>query len=185
MLSASRILDQKLSWRAHIDARCGEAKRLLFCSKRYLGLSWGVSESRLASLYVAAVESCLLYGCSLWCAAALTRRNRSALRWVQRLLCIMCVRAFRTSPTLALKTNPRRLQNHGALRQQSSSQTASKLRSFNGQIYGWSHKTPPSNLQRSPIRRVPPHPPTMASQGATKVDHSPWLHRRWSTFSPH
>ena len=102
-------VDQKLSWREHIDARCGAAKRLLFCCRRYLGLVWGVSGSRLASLYVAVAEPCLLYGCSLWCAAALTSRIRSTLRSVQRLLCIMCVRAFSTSPTLALNLLSRQI----------------------------------------------------------------------------
>ena len=44
----------------------------------------------------------LLYGCSLWCSAALAKRNRSLLRSVQRLLCLMSLRALSTAPSLAL-----------------------------------------------------------------------------------
>ena len=51
-----------------------------------LGAQLGVRKSRLVTLYVAAIEPVLLYGFSLWCYAALTRRNRSLLRSVQPLL---------------------------------------------------------------------------------------------------
>ena len=95
------ILDQRLSWNAHIQAKCLAAKKLFFLVKKCLSVTWGLSMSRLKKLYTSTIEPTLLYGCSIWCTAIDRAKSVSALRSTQRLMALIILRAFKATSTEA------------------------------------------------------------------------------------
>ena len=93
------ILDHRLSWRAHIAAKCSKAKQNIFNLRRLSKLTWGSSSQILSHLYRAIVEPMLLYGCFLWAPAVRRQTSVTKLRSVQRLMATTKIRSFRTIST--------------------------------------------------------------------------------------
>ena len=91
------LLEQRLSWLPHVQAKCLSAKKLIFAARRYLVNTWGLSMLRLKKVYVSAIEPMLLYGCSLWCPAIDRARPLAALRSIQRLLAVIILRTFKST----------------------------------------------------------------------------------------
>ena len=90
-------LDRRLTWHAHVVAKCTAAKKLIFLVKRCLSSTWGLSSSRLKKLYSSSVEPTLLYGCSLWCPVIDKVRSISILKSTQRLMALVILRAFKST----------------------------------------------------------------------------------------
>ena len=76
------ILDQTLSWHAHIVAKCSKAKQSIFNLRRLSKLTWGSNTNILSRLYQAIIEPILLYGCSIWVSALRRQSTVSNLRSV-------------------------------------------------------------------------------------------------------
>ena len=91
------LLEQRLSWLPHIQAKCLTAKKLIFAARRYLANTWGLSMLRLKKIYVSAIEPMLLYGCSLWCPGIDRARPLAALRSFQRLSAVVILRTFKST----------------------------------------------------------------------------------------
>jgi len=91
------LLDHRLSWHAHIQAKCNVAKKLIFLVKRCLSSTWGLSASRLKKLYSSSIEPTMLYGCSIWCPVIERVRSIRALRSTQRLMALVILRAFKST----------------------------------------------------------------------------------------
>jgi ribonuclease HI len=95
------ILDQRLSWSSHLQAKCLAAKKLIFLVRKCLAVTWGLSASRLKKLYSSTIEPTLLYGCSVWCPVISNARSVAAIRSTQRLMALIILRAFKATSTEA------------------------------------------------------------------------------------
>jgi ribonuclease HI len=90
------VLDQRLSWHAHILAKCIKTKQTIFHLRRLSKLTWGSSSKTLSYLYQAILEPMLLYGCFIWAPALKRRTLVGRLRSVQRLMATTVIRSFKS-----------------------------------------------------------------------------------------
>ena len=96
------LLDWRLSWRDHIEAKCLAAKRLSFMVRRFVGAKWGLSGQRIRTIYTSVVEPTILYCCSVWCSSVNRASVKSILRSTQRTFTIAITRSFGSVSTEAL-----------------------------------------------------------------------------------
>ena len=91
------LLDHRLNWQPHVQAKCLLAKKLFFSARRHLAVTWGLTSQRLRKLYLSSIEPMLLYGCSLWCPAIDKTRTLTILRSTQRSLTLVILRVFKST----------------------------------------------------------------------------------------
>ena len=60
------ILDQKLTFKAHIEGKCLKAKRLLNLTKQAIGREWGLSPQKVMWVYNSIVKPQISYGALVW-----------------------------------------------------------------------------------------------------------------------
>ena len=94
-------MDSKLTWHAHVNACTAKAKRFLAEVSRCVRKKWGLSGAVARRLYKGAIESVMLNGIAIWCAALDKQVLVSKLRRVQRLAATVALRSLRTISTNA------------------------------------------------------------------------------------
>jgi len=96
------VLDTKLNWANHIQAKCVSAKRAMMAVSSCLRQSFGADCKRLRFLYSSAVEPIFTYGCSVWVSSLRTKAGIKKVRSFQRTICRIIACAFKTAPTESL-----------------------------------------------------------------------------------
>jgi len=97
------ILDSKLNWKTHVDAKCQKATAAFYQLRRTTGETWGYSPKIVHWLYTVAIRPMLSYAAVvLW-----TRDDYSTvdkqLEHVQRIACLYIIGAIRTTPISAME----------------------------------------------------------------------------------
>ena len=95
------IIDSKLSWHAHIEAKCAASKKLLFFILKCCRLTWGLSRKVLSLLYKTVFLPTILYNCAVWAGAVGKKKVLKALLAAQRPFAIAIARLYKTTSTSA------------------------------------------------------------------------------------
>jgi ribonuclease HI len=96
-------LDRKLLFTTHVDNACAKASQLVFQLARCARQTWGLSRTSVLTLYQGAVLPILLYGSPSWGHVSLKNHIQLKLQRVPRLTAIRALRAYKTTPSLALE----------------------------------------------------------------------------------
>lgn len=94
-------IDEKLSWRQHIDRACDKARKMAQRLRVACKLTWGLTRDAMKTIYLGAIEPGLTYGAAVW-GNNLRVREINKLRSVQRIMAIGAASAYRTVSTDAL-----------------------------------------------------------------------------------
>ncbi|XP_055714730.1 uncharacterized protein LOC129808847 [Phlebotomus papatasi] len=97
------LLDQRLTWKKHLEDRITSATRSFFSCRRLLGRSWGLSPKITLWMYQAIVRPLISYGAVVWWPRVQYKNSALALQRLQRLACIAITGSIRTAPTAALE----------------------------------------------------------------------------------
>ena len=95
-------LDQKLTFKSHIEEKCLKAKRLLNLTKQVVGREWGLSPQKVMWVYNSIVKPQITYGALVW-ANKINKTLRKKLDSVQRLALLGCTHAMRSTPTAGME----------------------------------------------------------------------------------
>ncbi|MEC9321195.1 MAG: reverse transcriptase domain-containing protein [Chloroflexota bacterium] len=97
------ILDQKLTWTAHIQKQTKKAKGILMMCKNSLGPTWpGFTPATMKWIYSSIVRPMLSYAAAIWVNGLRTQKNAKMLSSVQRLSHIMTTGGHPSTPLVAL-----------------------------------------------------------------------------------
>nr|XP_022911150.1 uncharacterized protein LOC111422156 [Onthophagus taurus] len=96
-------LDNKMTWRAHLDNRVKKAYVAFGQCRRAIGKTWGLSPRNALWIYTAVIRPMLTYGAVVWWSKTLQSTSTTALNKVQRLACLYVTGALRTTPTAAME----------------------------------------------------------------------------------
>jgi len=97
------VLDSKLNWSSHIDAKCNKALISLFQLKRSIGNTWGLTPRITRWMYTAIIRPSLTYAAVVWWPRVKFKTASRKLEHLQRLACLLITGALRTTPTKALE----------------------------------------------------------------------------------
>ena len=97
------ILDSKLTWKQHLDARASKAITGLWQARRALGPTWGLTPKVSLWIYTAVIRPMLVYGAVVWWERVCFKTVVGQLDRVQRLACLSVTGAMRSAPTAALE----------------------------------------------------------------------------------
>jgi hypothetical protein len=98
------VLDSRLTWREHVDAKVRKAYTLLWACKRACGVRWGLKLRVVHWLYVSIVRPSITFASLFWWPGCQTARDKQQLSNLQRLACLGITGAMRTTPTNAVET---------------------------------------------------------------------------------
>ncbi len=96
------ILDKRLTWKEHIEWRCGAAKRLLHALNGAIHANWGLNGSTIKTIYEMAVVPAILYGAAAWIEGLEKDNKRQLLTKIQRQAALKTTRCLRTTATETL-----------------------------------------------------------------------------------
>ena len=96
-------LDQKLSWKSHVQAKCRKAIMCLWQCRRIACSRWGATPKVMRWIYTAVVRPMLCYAAAVWWPRVCLGVSRMMLNHVQRVACLGIAGAMRTTPTAALE----------------------------------------------------------------------------------
>lgn len=97
------ILDEKLTWKDHIEERMNKAIKVFWQCRSAFGKSWGLRPIVLYWMYVAIVRPILCYGSMVWSHRTKTGAVNKKLTKVQRLACLSITGVMTSTPTAALE----------------------------------------------------------------------------------
>jgi ribonuclease HI len=97
------IIDEKLTWREHIQERVNKAIKVFWRCRNAFGKNWGLKPSVLYWMYGAIVRPILCYGSMLWSHCAKIASVEKKLTKVQRLACLSVTGVMTSTPTAALE----------------------------------------------------------------------------------
>jgi len=97
------ILDPKLNWRLHVEAKCDKALISIHQLRRSVGKTWGISPKITQWMYTAIIRPTITYAAVVWWARVDKKVACNKLNHIQRLACLYITGAVRTTPTLALE----------------------------------------------------------------------------------
>ena len=95
------IIDDHLTWKEHITAKCLASRRLLFIINKCCRLTWGISRRSLSTLYKTIFIPKIIYGCAVWGGATKFKWCVKALHTAQRPFVLAISRSFKSTSTLA------------------------------------------------------------------------------------
>ena len=96
-------IDNKLSWRQHINERLAKAKRDLLTARRLIHTNWGLTPERSKWLYEAIVRPSLDYAAHVWMPLKPQKWLIKDLDKVQRLALVNITSCISSTPTRALE----------------------------------------------------------------------------------
>jgi len=97
------ILDSKLNWKEHVDAKCKKALASFYQLRRVAGKTWGTSPKVTHWIYTVVLRPMLCYAAVIWWARTQLITVKKQLEHLQRLACLYITGAKRTAPTAALE----------------------------------------------------------------------------------
>ena len=95
------ILDSRLTWRKHMDAKVRKAQNLLWACRRAYGRAWGLEPTEVHWMYV--IRPSVTYASLVWWPGCQTASAMKTLSKIQRLACLGITGAVRTTPTRAME----------------------------------------------------------------------------------
>ena len=97
------ILDRRLNWSEHLDAKVKQAKQILMYAKALVGRTWGLNAKRVWWIYNAMVRPLITYGSVVWGHKTDNIGFQDKLSSVQRLAMMGMTQVMRTTPTKGLE----------------------------------------------------------------------------------
>ncbi len=97
------ILDNRLTWKAHLDTKCSKATVAFAQARRAIGTKWGLSPKSVRWLFTAVIRPMITYGAVVWWPRVKLDTTRKQLGRVQRLACLCTTGALNSTPTAALE----------------------------------------------------------------------------------
>ncbi|GBL91759.1 Retrovirus-related Pol polyprotein from type-1 retrotransposable element R1 [Araneus ventricosus] len=95
------IIDNKLTWTAHINSLHDRTLFLTSNFNRVIKSDWSVNKNLIKAWYSTTIEKALLYGASVW-GGALTKVQIDRLHSIQRIFLLKFTRGYRTTSTNVL-----------------------------------------------------------------------------------
>ena len=93
------IMDRKLTWRSHIEAKHIACKRKIMELRQFSRLTWGADRNILTKLLNGIVDPMLLYAAPIWIESTQRKWCQTKLRSIQRLILATTLRSFKTIST--------------------------------------------------------------------------------------
>jgi hypothetical protein len=93
------ILDSRLTWKEHMDAKLRKAQNSMLACRTACGAMWGLKPTVVHWVYVATIRPSVTFVSLVWWHGCQTARAKRKLSSVQRLACLGITRAMRTTPT--------------------------------------------------------------------------------------
>jgi ribonuclease HI len=97
------ILDSRLTWSKHVDAKVKKAQNLLWACRRACGGVWGLEPRVVRWLYVSVIRPTVTFASLVWWPGCQSARVKKKLSSIQRLACLGITGAMRTTPTGAME----------------------------------------------------------------------------------
>jgi ribonuclease HI len=98
------VIDDKLTFGAHIRQKIAKATKLLYHCKTMIGAGWGLNNSRIWWAYDSLVRSLMAHGaCVHSTGGTITKALRKRLASLQRKVLLMMTRAMRGTPTAGME----------------------------------------------------------------------------------
>ena len=96
-------IDNKLSWRFHVESKINKCSGLLLQCKRVVGSKWGVHPKYLIWIYNAIIKPIFLHGVIVWWKFAQSENNQKYISRLNRLASLTLSNCFFTTSTAALE----------------------------------------------------------------------------------
>ena len=96
------ILDSRLTWRKHMDAKVRKAQNLLWACRRAYGRTW-VWDLEWFIVCMSVIRPSVTYASLVWWPGCQTASAVKTLSKIQRLACLGITGAVRTTPTHAME----------------------------------------------------------------------------------
>lgn len=97
------ILESRLTWKEHIDAKVRKARNSMWACRRACGMRWGLKPRVVHWLYVAIIRPSVTFASLVWWPGCQTAFAKRRLSRVQRSACLGITGAMRTIPTSAME----------------------------------------------------------------------------------
>ena len=97
------FLDQRLSWKYHIDQKINKAKKAIMLLRNSMGKLWGVAPKILKWGYEGIIIPSLSYGCAVWHRVCQDGKIAKKLSTLNRLMMLTLMPARRSTPTIGLE----------------------------------------------------------------------------------
>jgi ribonuclease HI len=98
------VLDSKLSWKSHIEAKLQKATAIFWQCRRAFGKSWGLSPKIISFMYKSLVLPILSYASIVWCPAVILKASLINFNSLQYFACRVSTGAMSSTPLLALES---------------------------------------------------------------------------------
>jgi ribonuclease HI len=98
------IIDDKLSWKQHLESRIQKSCMILGQCRRAIGRTWGLKPKWIHWIYTRVVIPYFLYGSLFWHGRANLHTSRRQMSKLQRLACLSITGVMRSTPTVAMET---------------------------------------------------------------------------------
>ena len=95
------LIDHKLSWKPHIDAKLANCKKHFYQLRSAIGQNWGLNTQSILWLFTAVIRPSLTYGSYIW-AHALTSTQQNSLASFQRSILKSTATLHNTTPGATL-----------------------------------------------------------------------------------
>ena len=96
-------LDDKLSWKQHIENITKKATMSLAQCRKMIGNNWGLNPKISRWMYTALVRPILSYACPVWINAINKTTNSKKLERIQRRACMATLNAIHSTPTAGME----------------------------------------------------------------------------------
>jgi hypothetical protein len=97
------ILDSRLTWSKHMDAKVRKAQNLLWACRRAWGGVWDLEPRVVRWLYVSVIRPTVTFASLVWWPGCQSARVKKKLSSIQRLACLGITGAIWTTPTGAME----------------------------------------------------------------------------------
>jgi hypothetical protein len=93
------ILDARLAWKEHVDAKVRKASNMMWACRRARGRRWGLRPRAFYWLYASVVRPPITCASLVWWPGCETARAQQQQSSVQRLACLGITGVLHTTPT--------------------------------------------------------------------------------------
>lgn len=97
------FLDEKLTWKRHLDYSINKAKKVFWACRRPVGKNWGINPKVLRWIYCIIIRPIISYGAIVWWSRTCLDSVKRELGSLQRMACIALTGALRTTPTASME----------------------------------------------------------------------------------
>jgi hypothetical protein len=97
------ILDSRLTWQEHADAKTRKAQNLMWACRRTYGAMWGLRPKVVYWLYVSIIRPSLTFASLVWWPGCQTASSQQKLSRIHRLACLGITGAMCTTATNAVE----------------------------------------------------------------------------------